>query len=134
MARVAAFGSTAPPTPPPAHMAVPPEGQLPPPPENEQYLYEKEPRYDLRLPEEAELHDEYSMTPDADPHTDPAMAARHLLFMLTAVATFGVGVYALAPTKPTGTRILNYEAVDKDYGNHVDFSGGKTPLGFRDLK
>ena len=119
---------------PPANMPPPPEGTLEQPPENEQYLYEKEPPYTLNLPEEAELYDEYSMTPDVDTHTNPAMAVRHLGLMLAGISVFGVFVYALMPTKPTGTRILNYEAVDKDYGNYLDLAGGRTPKGFRDLK
>jgi len=119
------FGSQAAQTP-------PPEGVLDPPPENEQYLFEREAPYDGKLREEAELYDQYSMTPDVDTHTDPAMAFRHLLIMLSGLAAFGTVVYALAPTKPTGHRHLNWEMVDKDYGNHLDFANGKTPKGFRD--
>merc|ERR1711974_431474 len=113
---VRGFGATASPR---KITAPPPEGQLPPPPENEQYLYEEEPKYNLVLPEEAELYDEFSMTPDIDSHTDPAMAFRHLMLMLGGVGVVGTVVFALMPSKPTGVRILNYEAVDADYGNHV---------------
>lgn len=71
------------------------------------------------------------MTPDADPHINPAMAFRHLLLMLSGVGAFGVVVYFLLPSKPTGERILNWKAVDQDYV-YTQFASGKTTKTFRD--
>lgn len=73
-------------------LPAPPEGLLPVPPENEQYIFQKDFKYTNVLPEEAELVDPFSMTPDVDTHTNPAMAARHLGTILTGIAVFGIVV------------------------------------------
>ncbi len=111
---------------------APPEGVLPVPPENEQYVFQDKFEYTNTLAEEAELVDPFSMTPDVDTHTDPAMAARHLGTILTGIAVFGIFVYVFAPLKPTTVRDLPWTQVDKDYGGHLGFATGKSTKEFRD--
>lgn len=83
------------------------------------------------MPEEAELTDPQSMTPDRDLHTDPHMALRHLLFMFGMFSSLGVAVYMLMPAKPTNPRIMNYKQIDQDMGNLTDFEGNPASRQFR---
>jgi hypothetical protein len=127
----------------------PPEGQLTPPPENEQYLFQPDFTYTCKLPEEAELYDPQAvsgpacmrfcfltaapkkMAPDVDTLIDPYMAFRHLLVAVGSVAVFGVFVYVVAPAKPTNVRDLAWKQVDTDLGGYMGWAEGKTTKEFR---
>lgn len=84
-----------------------------------------------QLPEDAELRDQFSMTPDEETHFEPAMAARHLAIMFGVLGTFAGIVYTLAPSKPTTSRNMNWAAIDRDLGGHTRFREGEERRQFR---